>query len=449
MAKSREAQVNTGSLMQFVKAHYPLVGVLIGSFLIAASMGAYTNWDSQLEYEAATATANQGFPYVSSGLMINQPPFGFYTAAAIFQLTGASYTAGVALASFFGVATVALVYALGALLYGRKTGLAASALFGLVPWHVYMSRTFLIDNQYLFWSLLFLIVGVLAVRRNSDKLVATTGAVFALALLTKLFAVYALIPLLLIVCFAQKDHTFTVSKRKLLLFTLPILLSQAAWYGAFARQNFQAVYFSTDFYHPVYVSDPSPLFVADIWVKSAGVFLLAAAAFAVVFGYAYRAKFTALLHVDLICLLSITAVAAANLILVLGFHLTVPYVSVLKYTYMALPFLCLLAASVADKGALLISDGVWRKTRMQWVVPVLVAIGLLLVFGSMIESVHYLSVWYDYASFGVDSVTYYPFNLYTQTSYIPVLHIMQYSALALILACLLLPTLTSRLKRDL
>jgi 4-amino-4-deoxy-L-arabinose transferase-like glycosyltransferase len=440
--------VNLKPLTQFIKAHYPLVGILLGSFLIAASMGTYTNWDAQLEYEAATSIAHQGFPYLSTGLMINQPPFGFYTAAAAFNLLSASYQNGVALATFFGVASVALVYALGAMLYGRRTGLVASALFGLVPWHVYMSRTFLIDNQYIFWSLLFLVAGVLAVRRKSDKLVAAAGTVFALALLTKLFAVFILIPFLLIVYFAHKDRTFPISKRKLLLMTLPILLSQAVWYGVFAPQNFHAVYSSTDFSHPVYVSDPSPLFVPDIWVKSAGIFLFAAAAFAVAFAFTYRAKLRALLRVDLICLLTVAAVGAANSFLVLAFHLTVPYVSVFKYTYMALPFICLVAASVADKTAVLLADGGWKKMRMHWAIPVQVAVGLLLAVASMLQSIQYLGAWFDYASFGVDTVTYYPFNLYAQTSYGAVLHTLQYGALALIILSLLLPALISRLKRQ-
>jgi 4-amino-4-deoxy-L-arabinose transferase-like glycosyltransferase len=436
-------KVNIKPLTQLIKKHYPLVGILIGSFLIAASMGTYTNWDSQLEYEAAAATANQGFPYLSTGLMINQPPFGFYTAAAAFPLFGASYQNTIAFTTLFGVASVALVYALGALLYGRRTGLVASALYGLIPWHVYMSRIFLIDNQYLFWSLLFLVVGVLAVRRKSDKLAAAAGVVFALALLTKLFAVFALIPFLLIILFAYRDRSFPVSKRMLLLLTLPLLLSQAVWYGIFARQNFRAVYSSTDFSHPIYVSDASPLFVPDIWVKSAGIFLFAGAAFAVALAFAYRAKLRALLRMDMVCLLTVAVVGAANSILVLAFHLTVPYVSVFKYSYMALPFLCLVAASVADKGAVLLAGGGWKK----WVRPVLVAVGLLLVFASLLQSVQFLGSWVDYASFGVDSVTYYPFNLYMQTIYGSVLHPLQYGALALILISLLMPAIVTGIKQ--
>ena len=156
--------VTDKSVRAFLGAHYPLIGVLLGSFLITASMGTYTNWDAQLEFEAASNVLTRGFPYLSTGLMINQPPLGFYTSAPVFGTLGLSYLNGVGLAAAFGLGCTALVYALGAVLYGKRTGLAAAALFGFVPWHVYMSRIFLIDNQCLFFSLLFLTVGVMAVR---------------------------------------------------------------------------------------------------------------------------------------------------------------------------------------------------------------------------------------------------------------------------------------------
>ncbi len=226
-----------------------------------------------------------------------------------------------------------------------------------------------------------------------------------------------------------------------------MLVSQAVWYGGFAQQNFLAVYFSTDFSHPIYVSDPSPLFQVNVWGEAAGFFLFAAAAFALAFGLAYRSKLKAYLRMDLLCLVTIAAVASANLILVFGFHLTVPYVSVFKYTYMVLPFLCLLAGSIADKGAVLLSDSGYKKERMPWVKPVLVIFGLLLVFASLIESTQYLGIWLEYTSFGLDTVTYYPIDNYSMTAYGSSLPMLQYGALALIIASLFLLTITGVLKR--
>jgi 4-amino-4-deoxy-L-arabinose transferase-like glycosyltransferase len=438
------AKVDTNPIKQLIKTHYPIIGVLIASFLIATSMGTYTNWDAQLEYEASTNILKHGLPLVTSGLLINQPPLGFYTSAAAFQLFGTSYLNGIALTTAFGVATVALVYALGILLYGRRTGLVASALFSLIPWHVYMSRTFLIDNQCLFWSLLFLVFGVLAVRRYSDKLVAAAGVFFALALLSKLFAVFALIPLILIIYFRKKEGVFPHSNRKLILFTLPIIITQAVWYGGFANQNFLGVYFSTDFIHPVYVSNPSLLFQPIILAKATGIFLFAAIALAVVASLAYRSKLKALLRMDLICLSTIAVVLAANMALVLGLHLTVPYVSVFKYTYMALPFFCMFAASIADKATALLAGTNWKNLKTHWIEAVFAAIGFTLLFASMLENVSFLGTWVEYTSFGVDTVTYYPIDNYTQTAFGAVLLPMQYGALALIVVSIILSALIAK-----
>ena len=162
----------------FLRMHYQLIGVLIAAFLVLASTGTYTNWDSQLEFEAASGVVTRGFPFLSTGLMINQPPLGFYLDAPAFQTFGLSYTVGVSFITAFGLGSIALVYALGTLLYGKKTGLVAAAIFGITPWQVFMSRIFLIDVQCLFLSLLYLLVGILAVRRNSEKLVLVAGVVF-------------------------------------------------------------------------------------------------------------------------------------------------------------------------------------------------------------------------------------------------------------------------------
>ena len=198
--------METKNFRSLLGVHYPIIGVLLGAFLVAVSTGTYTNWDAQLEYQAASSVVTHGFPYVTNGLMINQPPLGFYMDAPVFHAFGLSYLNGVGIATAFGLGCVVLIYALGTLLYGKQTGLVAAALFGIVPWHVYMSRIFLIDNQSLFFSLLFLIVGVLAIRKNSQKATADCRRSFLpLALMTKLFAVFMLVPLLLMIFLQRKE----------------------------------------------------------------------------------------------------------------------------------------------------------------------------------------------------------------------------------------------------
>ena len=412
--------------------------------LVALSTGTYTNWDAQLEFEAATSVVTRGFPFVTNGLMINQPPLGFYMDAPVFHAFGLSYSNGVGVATAFGLGAVVLVYALGNLLYDKRTGLVAAALFGIVPWHVYMSKIFLIDNQNLFFSLLFLAAGVLAVRKNSQKLLAVAGVFFAVAFMTKLFAVFMLVPFLLIIFFERKHLEFKINLRNVLIFLVPTFVLQAVWFGGFANQNFFGVYLASDITHPVLVANPSLLFLPIILVKSAGWFLFAAGLFSLALSVFYRKIFTKILRLDAVCVGTIAVIAGLNLFLVFGLHLTVPYISVFKYNYLALPFYCLLAASLAVKSALLLGSLDWKK-KIHYVKPMLVGAGLMLLLASLLESTSFLTKWVGFVAFGVGSITYYPFNINSAAAngFSPAL---TYVALVLIVLSLAGPFLVGILK---
>lgn len=438
--------MNIKGIKAFFAAHIEFIGVLVGSLLIAVSMGTYTNWDAQLEFEAATSIVTRGFPYVTTGLMINQPPLGFYSAALVLVTFGESYLSGVGLSTAFGFGCVVLVYGLGTMIYGKKTGLFASALFGLVPWHVYMSRIFLIDNQYLFLGLLFLFVGVLAVRRNSEKLVLVAGLVFALAFLTKLYAVFMLVPLLLMIVLFRRQIVFKLSLRSVLLFVLPSIVLQVLWFGVFANQNFFGVYFSSDFTHPELVADPVAAFLPIVLVKSAGWFLFAAVFFSLALGLVYWKKLKGVLSWDLVCLGSVLAILGLDMFLVFGFHLMVPYVSAVKYSYSALPFFCLIAASLVDKSVKLVGSGDYKK-KTHLVRPILAGVGLVLLFASLVESVHFVNGWTGFVAFGVDSVTYYGFNLFSDAMARGLLDQVHCLALVLVVGSVVLALVAAGLKK--
>ena len=432
------------SFRKLLGEHYSIIGVLLGALLVAAATGVYTNWDAQLEYQAASSVVTHGFPFVDNGLMINQPPLGFYMDAPVFHLFGLSYSNGVASATSFGLACVVLVYALGAILYGRKTGLVAAALFGIVPWHVYMSKIFLIDNQNLFFSLLFIATAVLAVRKNSQKLIAIAGVFFAVALMTKLFAVFMLVPLLLMIFLQRKNLELKLTLRNVLIFLVPSFVLQAIWFGGIANQNFFGVYFASDVTHPVLVANPSPLFLPIILVKSAGWFLFAAGFFSLALSIFYRKIFAKTLWLDVVCVGTIAVVAGLDMFFVFGLHLTVPYISAFKYNYLALPFYCFLAASLAAKSGLLISSVDW-KNKTHYIKPVFVGVGFLLLLASLLESTAFLSRWVGFVSFGVDSVTYYSFDVFSGA--VNGSQVYAYVAAVLMIFSLAVPLLLSALKR--
>ena len=150
---------------------------------------------------------------------------------------------------------------------------------------------------------------------------------------------------------------------------------QAIWFGGFANQNFFGVYFTSDITHPVLVAESYPLFLPIVLVKSAGWFLFAAGLFSLALSVFYRKLFAGILWLDAVCVGTIAVVAGLNLFLVFGLHLTVPYVSAFKYNYLALPFYCLLAASLAAKSGMLIGSVDWKK-KIHLVKPVLVGFGV-------------------------------------------------------------------------
>ena len=124
-------EVEWKSLRALLGEHYQFIGVLIATFIVLVSMGTYTNWDARTEFEAASSVVTRGFPYVTTGLMIDQPPLAFYMTAPVLQVFGLSYVNGVGFVTTLGLGCVVLVYALGTLWYGKRTGLVAAALFGL------------------------------------------------------------------------------------------------------------------------------------------------------------------------------------------------------------------------------------------------------------------------------------------------------------------------------
>jgi hypothetical protein len=146
--------------------------------------------------------------------------------------------------------------------------------------------------------------------------------------------------------------------------------------------------------------------------------------------------------VDAVCAAAILAVVGVDSGLVLGSHLLVPYVAAFKYNYAALPFLCLLAASLTDKGRVLIGSLGSRSVKL-----VTAGFGIALVSASLLESTLFLnhSEPYPLIDFKVDYVGhYFPFNVYTPVS--SNFQAWHYAAVALIVLSMLSPFILRALK---
>ncbi len=414
-----------------------MFGILIGAALVSISLGPYTNFDSQAEYDSAVSVVNVGLPYVTPGNLINQPPIGFYINALFLRLFGLSYPTGVAAVTLFGVGTVFLVYQIGKTMYSSRTALIAAGLFALTPWQVVMSRSFLIDAECLFFSLLSLLVGIWAVRRTSLKLTLVSGVVFGVALLTKLFAVFTLIPLALLFLH-QKPKNFKFMTQQVVLFVLPWLFMYLVWYEGISRLGFFSIFTHTDFLSTSQHATPSPFVLLNFLMATPGLFFLLAAGISVFLTFWMRGFSKEGAFFDVACLATIIGTVAVNAFLVLGLGLWVPYIDPFKYDYQLLPALCLLAASLAPKAYSFAGSSVQRIKRQRVLIAVAV-VGLCFVMGAFLMNMETLMnlTRIDYLLFKVEGEIAFSFTTFTLTAEQPPLALVQGLGFMIIIGALL------------
>lgn len=290
-----------------------------------------------------------GVPFNANvGTMFNQPPMGFYIDSLAFRVFGLSINTGVAVVTCFGLGCTVLVYLIGKAWYGKLTGLVASAIFAVTPWQVILSRSFLIDAQCLFFSLLFLLIGYYAIRKNSLWLFTLSGVFFGVALMTKLFAILMLFPLAILYFHYRPKKLWNLLP--VLYFSLPVIVLLQIWYHDVLRCNILTIFWQDDFRN--YNSPgamPSGFFTLNFLLGALGAFFLAAVIISLLVSLFQTKLFRNVLIADLTCLASILLVFGLDTFLGWGLNFNAPFTSAVKYDYQALPFLCLLAGSVLTK----------------------------------------------------------------------------------------------------
>ncbi len=436
--ENKASSTQTIHLKQFLSEHYPLLAVLIGFLMVSLSLGPYTNGDTQWEMDAVAGVLNIGLPY-ANGYLMDQPPLGFYIQALWFTAFGVSIGNGAFLVTLFGLGCVALVYGLGRLFYNRTTGFFAALLFVFSPWHLILSRTFLIDVPCLFFTLLSLFVGLVALKRESFRLFVAAGIVFAVAFNTKLYAVYMLIPLLIFLY----QHKRNNPKRFAIWFAafiLPVLVASIVWYELVVGSDLHAIFLHTDFSVPIPdLAIPTPFFATNFLVSyGLGWFFIDALIVSVVFSVWQRHLFRGCRLSDAACVAVIACVIGVNVFLGAFLDLKAPFLNTIKYSYQALPFFSLLAASLVTKSVALLKvnrlNTGWRKPFFGG----LAVLGLILVASAVFYNmyfVHLFSTW-EYLIFKVDpniNVGYSLFNFQPITTDSPLMY-LQYLGFALALS---------------
>jgi 4-amino-4-deoxy-L-arabinose transferase-like glycosyltransferase len=282
-----------------------------------------------------------------------------------------------------------MVYKLGKQLYNKTTGVFAAAFFALAPWELILSRSFLIDTQCLFLSLIYLYFGVEAVRKNSVKLAAVSGVFFALALLTKLYAVFMLVPLLILYLYQRPKNTKQIL-RQVGAFSLPAVFFTLLWYQVIAGKDLLYLIRHNDFkdlnftwYTPTYAFVPN--FLVNYGL---GIFFFVAFVFSLAIGLLFWKRFqTKIIVSDLVCLATILSVLGLVMFMAINLDLKAPYTSAIKYIYQSLPFFCLAAASLATKSSGLIQTAEKMVKSRRVIFGAIGVSGLILLISLVLSNI--------------------------------------------------------------
>jgi hypothetical protein len=171
---------------------------------------------------------------------------------------------------------------------------------------------------------------------------------FGLAFLTKLFAVFTLIPLTLVfMCYTRKN--LKRGLRQVLLFSLPPILMYYLWYETISELGFFSVLTHGDFLNFTKPVKPSPFFLSNYLINNLGFLLLLCVAVSIILSISMRKESPKTSFFDLVCVVTILGTVGVNMFLVLGRGLWVPYVDPVKYDYQLLPSICWLASSLVYK----------------------------------------------------------------------------------------------------
>jgi len=136
-----------------------------------------------------------------------------------------------------GVATVYLVYELGKLLYGSRTGLVAALLMALMPYHVVVTRQVLLDGPMTMFATLTLVLLARFVFSRRPAWLYASGAAMGLTFLSKetsivlLCAVYAFLALTPELRVRLRDLAIALGVMAVVIAPFPLSLMMAGHTG--------------------------------------------------------------------------------------------------------------------------------------------------------------------------------------------------------------------------
>ncbi|HVL25407.1 MAG TPA: glycosyltransferase family 39 protein [Thermomicrobiales bacterium] len=129
---------------------------------------------------AGDPALSQFFPIFRAHPMVFQ-----YLLSLVYSVAGVHDIIGRSLVALIGLATIFLVYRVGAELYGQWTGVIAATLMAVMPYHVVVTRQVLLDGPLTFCTTLTLLLLVRYANTGRALYLMGVGAALGLTFLTK------------------------------------------------------------------------------------------------------------------------------------------------------------------------------------------------------------------------------------------------------------------------
>jgi len=169
------------------------------------------------------------------------PPMFDLVTAGFFLFGGASVFAARFVAVTFSLFSVVVVFEIARKMYGSRTALVSSVLFGVMPGIVWLSRMAMIETMLMFFFLvsLFFFFMWLNTNRDRDRLISTAAFAVGVAVKYQMLAVVPILVLASMLVFGKRNYLKAEISRFLKLPRI-VLVAVAA---ALAASLIYALYF--------------------------------------------------------------------------------------------------------------------------------------------------------------------------------------------------------------
>ena len=178
-----------------------------------------------------TGSFSISLDYLDTPETLRTPGYPFFLAI-IYKSFGDGFRSVVLIQIFLSLLSIYLIYIIGTIIYNKKIGLYAALIFSFDPVSMSMNYTILSETLFLFFLILFILLGILWLKNPMSKSIPFMSGVL-LALVTLIRPItYFLSPFIMIgiiIWYTTNNYSIRKWINQSILFIIPILIIVGGW----------------------------------------------------------------------------------------------------------------------------------------------------------------------------------------------------------------------------